>query len=180
MSDLITAPSINTVGGLDAASVFPVTNAAGATLYQASGADIAAAYGGGGGGGSDLIAIAYALTSSGSLAISSPTDVPGLSVTFSLGASEVLIVNCAGMLFRSGGSGTARIALNVDGSDYHPVNANENWYATYQNENGVYHYNASWIVPLAAGSHTIKIRASDAMAVQNTDFWSRQLTVRQV
>lgn len=51
MTELITAPNISTVGGLVASSVFPVTNAAGNTLFQATGAQIAAAYGGGGGGG---------------------------------------------------------------------------------------------------------------------------------
>jgi hypothetical protein len=48
MTDLYTSPSINTVGGLGAASVFPVTKNPGDTLYKATGADITAAYGGGG------------------------------------------------------------------------------------------------------------------------------------
>lgn len=49
MTELITAPDISTAGGLVSSSVFPVTDATGAVLYQTSGADIAAAYGGTGG-----------------------------------------------------------------------------------------------------------------------------------
>lgn len=49
MTELITAPDISTAGGLVSTSVFPVTDATGAVLYQTDGASIAAAYGGTGG-----------------------------------------------------------------------------------------------------------------------------------
>jgi len=48
MTELVSAPNISTVGGLAADSVFPVTTAAGDTLYQTTGAEVAAFAGGGG------------------------------------------------------------------------------------------------------------------------------------
>lgn len=60
MTELISAPNISTVGGLDATSVFPVTTSAGTNLYQATGAEIAAAYGGSGSGASITMSIMQA------------------------------------------------------------------------------------------------------------------------
>jgi len=183
MSDLITAPSINTVGGLDAASVFPVTEGAGTTLYQATGADIVAAYGGGGGGGGggsggDLIAFNSSVTATASLNISSPIDLADMSVTFTLASAATVIVGATFMAFRTGGSGQVRGTLLVNGTAFQPGGSNNNFYSTYQGENGVFKYWGRWPVALAAGTHTIKIQVSDALSNISTVFYARMIEVR--
>lgn len=149
---------------------------AGVVATNTGGAVSVSIPGGGGGITSNLLAYAFAenLTTAGS--ILSPTDIPGMSVTFTLTTATDVRIDYDIYATRAG-SGAVRCSVVIDGTAHSGGGGNDNLYALTQGENNIFHGCSTYIVNLAAGTHTIKIQAADALTAVNTSFGRRVLSV---
>lgn len=133
----------------------------------------------GGGSGSAILGYAYSNAASAGLNMTVMTDIPGMSVTFTLAADKD--VQAAWQILLNRSSGVCRVIINVDGVDYVPsAGSNYNFYSISQNENNMQQSNAGLTIPLAAGTHTIKLRANDALSNATTTFGPRSLRLTQL
>lgn len=126
-----------------------------------------------------VLAYAYAVDSTTPVSIASDTDIPGMTVTFTLAESTDVRFDYDVYAHRAG-SGAVRISLVVDGTTYSGAGGTDNLYALTQNENNIYHGCSYYVVTLAAGTHTVKLQAADALTNVNTGFGRRGLMATAV